>query len=180
VSRWKVVPDVNCYFVTTTIVGWQPEAQECHRPVGRYYWQNRSPKGSELSFATFIRLRLLNHAHYIVSTDYGKNLSDVMRDYGTYTSRHLTKFLESTKRVGILKVFADAAAEDKRGNQYKVWQEGFHPITIENDHFFLEKLNYIHENPVRKGFVDLPSQWRYSSARNYDLDDNSIIAVDKL
>ncbi|MNG28006.1 hypothetical protein D3C84_1132010 [compost metagenome] len=30
-----------------------------------------------------------------------------------------------------------------------------------------QKLDYIHFNPVKRGYVDLPEQWRYSSARNY-------------
>ena len=31
----------------------------------------------------------------------------------------------------------------------------------------LQKLEYAHYNPVRRGFVDKPEDWRYSSARNY-------------
>ncbi len=30
----------------------------------------------------------------------------------------------------------------------------------------LQKLAYIHENPVKRGYVDDPVHWRYSSARN--------------
>jgi hypothetical protein len=30
-----------------------------------------------------------------------------------------------------------------------------------------EKLDYIHQNPVKRGYVDEPEHWRYSSARNY-------------
>ena len=30
-----------------------------------------------------------------------------------------------------------------------------------------EKLEYTHQNPVKRGYVDLPEHWRYSSARNY-------------
>jgi hypothetical protein len=29
------------------------------------------------------------------------------------------------------------------------------------------KIEYIHQNPVKRGFVDEPWHWRYSSARNY-------------
>lgn len=29
------------------------------------------------------------------------------------------------------------------------------------------KVDYIHNNPVKKGFVDKPAHWRYSSARDY-------------
>lgn len=31
-----------------------------------------------------------------------------------------------------------------------------------------EKLKYIHTNPVKRGYVELPEHWRYSSARNYE------------
>lgn len=30
-----------------------------------------------------------------------------------------------------------------------------------------QKIEYIHNNPVQRGYVDLPIHWRYSSARNY-------------
>ncbi len=177
-SRWKVVPDVNCYFVTTTIIEWQNiftsiPCLDIMIDSLKYCIEHKS-----LHIHGYVIM--LNHAHYILSTDQGKSLSDVMRDFGTHTSRCLTEFLEREKKFDILKVFRNAAAEDGRDNKYKVWQEGFHPITIESDYFFLQKLNYIHENPVRKGFVDRPSQWRYSSARNYDMNDDSIITVEKL
>jgi hypothetical protein len=32
----------------------------------------------------------------------------------------------------------------------------------------LQKIEYIHNNPVRRGYVDEPKHWRYSSARNYE------------
>jgi putative transposase len=38
----------------------------------------------------------------------------------------------------------------------------------------------MHENPVRKGYVEMPEHWKYSSARNYLLDDHSIIRVESL
>jgi len=36
------------------------------------------------------------------------------------------------------------------------------------------------ENPVRKGFVESPEDWKYSSARNWLNDDNNIIEISKL
>jgi hypothetical protein len=41
---------------------------------------------------------------------------------------------------------------------------------------FVQKLNYIHYNPVRKGYVDDPLNWWYSSARNY-VDKKSALEV---
>ncbi len=44
---------------------------------------------------------------------------------------------------------------------------------------YAQKAEYIHYNPVRRGYVDQPEHWNYSSARNYFLDDDSIIKVKK-
>jgi len=30
-----------------------------------------------------------------------------------------------------------------------------------------QKIEYIHQNPVKRGYVDDALHWRYSSARNY-------------
>jgi putative transposase len=51
--------------------------------------------------------------------------------------------------------------------EYHLWQVGDHPQQIQSDEMMLQKLEYIHNNPVRRGYVDEPTHWRYSSARNY-------------
>ncbi len=38
------------------------------------------------------------------------------------------------------------------------------PKLIESEKFFLQKINYIHNNPVRKQYVADPSYWYWSSA----------------
>jgi hypothetical protein len=43
-----------------------------------------------------------------------------------------------------------------------------------------QKIEYVHHNPVRKGFVEAPEHWVYSSARNYITNDASIIEIQKL
>lgn len=45
--------------------------------------------------------------------------------------------------------------------------EGSHPQQILDDEEMRQKLEYIHHNPVKRGYVDDPLCWRYSSARNY-------------
>jgi hypothetical protein len=32
----------------------------------------------------------------------------------------------------------------------------------------IERINYIHNNPVKRGYVDEAKHWRYSSARDYE------------
>ena len=55
----------------------------------------------------------------------------------------------------------------KVDQKFQFWQEGSHPQQIQNDAMMLQKLEYMHNNPVRRGYVDDPVHWRYSSARNY-------------
>jgi putative transposase len=41
------------------------------------------------------------------------------------------------------------------------------PQLIENEQVLRQKLKYIHQNPVKLGYVDESVHWRYSSARDY-------------
>jgi len=50
---------------------------------------------------------------------------------------------------------------------YQVWQEGSHPEETQGEEMMWEKIEYIHNNAVARGYVDDPLDWRHSSARNY-------------
>ena len=72
-------------------------------------------------------------------------------------------------------------AEQKGLNQnYKVWKDGFHPISIYSESFLRKKLDYIHYNPVRKGYVLEPQHWFYSSAGNYMGNSHTALNIDLL
>lgn len=52
--------------------------------------------------------------------------------------------------------------------RYKIWQEDSQPKLIQNDAMMISKINYIHQNPVKRVYVDEAKHWRYSSARDYE------------
>jgi REP element-mobilizing transposase RayT len=59
-----------------------------------------------------------------------------------------------------------ARSGDRRDqSERKVWQPSWHAEGLVSENLWEQKMNYIHENPVRKGYVRLPEHWRYSSAR---------------
>ena len=64
----------------------------------------------------------------------------------------------------------------KLRSDFQVWEEGFHPKQLFNDEMLIQKLEYMHFNPVKAGFVDRPEHWRYSSARNY-LGEKGVIPI---
>jgi hypothetical protein len=53
----------------------------------------------------------------------------------------------------------------------------FDDEVIQNEAMLLTKLDYIHNNPVKAGLVENPEDYRFSSARNYSMDDHSVIIV---
>ena len=49
------------------------------------------------------------------------------------------------------------------------WQKRYYDRNIRNEHEFTEKLRYIHRNPVKRGLVREPGEWKWSSFRHYAL-----------
>ncbi len=48
----------------------------------------------------------------------------------------------------------------KSGQQHQLWQEGSHPQIIESDEMMWQKIEYVHNNPLRRGYVDACEDWR--------------------
>ncbi|MCK5146203.1 hypothetical protein KAR48_05575 [bacterium] len=71
------------------------------------------------------------------------------------------------------------AASNLSKQQYKIWQDEYHPVALISVKWITEKMNYIHNNPVRKGFVETAEHWKYSSARNWIAGDDTFIKIDK-
>ena len=49
----------------------------------------------------------------------------------------------------------------------RVWQKRFYDFNVWTEQKEIEKLRYIHRNPVKRGLVEKPEQWRWSSFRSY-------------
>jgi len=105
-----------------------------------------------------------NHLHLVASAS---DISKEMRNFKSFTARSIIDFLEENRVRHILNQLESYKQQYKRDQQYQVWQEGFHPQVILGQGMLMQKLTYIHNNPVRRGYVDDPAHWRYSSYRNY-------------
>ena len=53
-----------------------------------------------------------------------------------------------------------------QNKEFKIWTGDNHPEEITTHEFLMTKLNYIHENPVRAGWVRKPEDYLYNSASN--------------
>jgi REP element-mobilizing transposase RayT len=107
---------------------------------------------------------LENHIHFIASSDM---LSQEVGDFKSYTARRLIDLLQAAHARTILDQLAFRKARHKKDREHQFWQEGSHPQEIADEEMMRQKIDYIHYNPVKRGYVDDPTHWRYSSARNY-------------
>ncbi len=61
---------------------------------------------------------------------------------------------------------------------HRVWQRRFYDLNIWSPKKHLEKLNYMHNNPVKRGLVMEPGDWPWSSWRLYFLNEDSLLPMD--
>lgn len=121
---------------------------------------------------------MLNHIHLLTWNSPETSLSDIMRDFKRHTSKRIAELLEQDNEKLFLYVFKRAGEWRSKKVKYKIWQDEFHPLAIYSEKWFQEKLIYIHNNPVKKGFVTKSEDWKYSSARNWICGDDSVMKLD--
>ena len=73
-------------------------------------------------------------------------------------------------------------AKYKKGQNYQIWTRDNHAEHIYSQKFIEQKINYIHQNPVRAGIVNEAVDYIYSSAQNYADEDGllDVITIDFL
>ncbi len=156
------------YFLTMTVVDW---VDVFTRPVYRHeivkslrFCQER--KGLEL----YAWVLMSNHLHLLASAADGYNLADVLRDFKKYTSKTITDLIltePESRRKWMLNQFEFSGRFDHKITNFRFWQPGNEAKEIHTNDFLFQKLNYIHDNPVRAEIVEFPEDYLYSSARNY-------------
>ena len=161
-SRYRIFNTCYPYFMTCTVVDWlpvftRPEAVEIVYDSWRYIAEHRD-------FKLFGYVILENHLHLIVSAP---ELSKVMQSFKSFTARQLLDLLKRRSASVLLRLFREHKLRHKTESVFQFWQEGNEPKEIQGDEMMWQKLEYTHNNPVKRGYVDDPLHWRYSSARNY-------------
>ena len=124
---------------------------------------------------------LPSHVHLIFRSSSG-DPSGLIRDLKGFTAKKMLKTIEEnpqeSRREWLLWMFEKAGKKNSNVTFRQFWQQNNHPIEIWSLKVFEQKLKYIHQNPVEAGFVTEPIDWKYSSARNYGNDDQTILEID--
>jgi putative transposase len=99
-----------------------------------------------------------NHVHSIVWFAESGALSEFMKQWKRTSSLRIRRLLIDT-----LTAYGGRVANSP------VWQAKYYAFNIYSRRKMEEKLRYMHDNPVRAGLAQCPCDWRWSSARYYEL-----------
>jgi REP element-mobilizing transposase RayT len=161
-TRYRVNVELSVHFITSTIVEWLPvfTTAPCCDIVVRSFEYCRAHKNLKVHGWVIMD----NHFHAIVS---GPDLSRTVADLKKFTARAILGQVKAEGREWLLNQLNYFCAAHKQVSAHQVWQEGVHPQSIIPDDIMLQKLEYLHNNPVKRGLVASPEHWRYSSAHEW-------------
>jgi putative transposase len=167
-EKYKFSDPEGIYFITPTIVGWVDiftKTQYCEIILDSLkFYQNK--KGLIIHAWCIMS----SHLHLIISREGKNTLSDIIRDFKKYTAVKIIEEIKTgndSRKDWMLKLFGERANQLKRIRNYKIWQDGNHPILLSTNEMIDQRLDYLHNNPVKQGLVNNPEDYALSSAIDY-------------
>ncbi len=115
-------------------------------------------------------------------------LERVRRWYGCYISgyvvmpEHVHLLLSEPERrtlalaLQMLKQIASRKLARPTGEPF--WQGRYYDFNLWSAAKLGEKLDYMHNNPVRRGLVERPGDWRWSSFRHYATGEEGVVEIE--
>ena len=160
-DSYKFIDGVYDYFVTFTVKDWlpifiSPEPVDILKESLCYCIDNKY-----LCIHAYVFMP--NHIHLIVfdSNCENERLEKTLTEFRKFTGNKLANYIDNTLAESLSAVIRSTARTDRIR---QVWRAGWHAEGLVSKAFLHQKMDYIHENPVRKGFVKSPEHWVHSSA----------------
>ncbi len=162
-SRGTTANDV--YFITLTVSGWiDLFSRSRYKDIlinNLEYCRKRE------SLEIFAYVIMTNHLH-MLARRLDADLNELLGRFKSFTSKEMLKEIQEnpqeSRREWLLHQFKFYAQKNVQYSQYHLWQYQNHPTSIYSTEIFHQKMNYIHQNPVRAGIVTDPSFYLYCSA----------------
>jgi REP element-mobilizing transposase RayT len=167
-DSYQIKDQEGLYFLTFTVVGWVDVfSRKIYRDIiiesMRFCIQHKG-------LLVYSYVIMTNHIHLIVRSETGK-LSDTVRDFKRFTSNRILSDIsennQESRREWMDVVFRYHAKYNSRVNEKQFWTHENHAVELTSNDMVDSKMNYVHENPVRAGWVEKEEDYLYSSARNY-------------
>ena len=163
-ERYRIVDDAHVYFVTYSIVEWLPVfvADAACRIVTDSLNFCHEKKG--LCTNAFVIMPTHMHAIFFDKTFDNERLQRSLTDFRKFTGRSLSDYCAGHLPKCFHETLRESSTADR---ERRFWQPSRHPEALLSEKFWRQKLDYLHENPVRKGLVTRAGYWRFSSAVHY-------------
>ncbi|MBK9485389.1 MAG: transposase [Chitinophagaceae bacterium] len=180
-SKYKPGEDAIAHFVTFSVVGW---IDVFSREIYKEIFVNSLKYCQESKGLTLHAWVIMtNHVHLIISTNTNR-IEDIVRDLKKYTSKQIIKAIQEnpteSRKEWMLNLFNFAGKSNSNNKQYQFWKQDYHPIELNTADKLKDRLDYLHENPVRSGLVWEPWHYKYSSAIDYYTNENGLIKIEHL
>lgn len=161
-TRYHIEDERYPYFITSTVAAGLPvfgirEAANITLDALTFMQENRGVK-----IIAYVLME--NHLHAIIQ---GDRLSCKIGSFKSYTARKIIDLFREQNRTWWLRKMCISRKKNNVRQTYQFWDEGYYPKQIVSDSMLMQKIEYIHNNPVKRGYVEEPEHWMYSSARNY-------------
>jgi len=166
----------HLYFITATLLGWRPlfaRPEFAWIILDSLDWHRQQCK-----FAMYAFVIMPTHFHIIIKPTENLAISENLQSLGSFTAHAIVKKLRDLKLQEDLEFFATQRQPD-RTEQRQLWQ----PIQAKNifsREFLIEKMEYIHNNPVAKkwSLAATRDAYEFSSAPFYDRGEIPVIEID--
>ncbi|KAA0243476.1 MAG: hypothetical protein DYG83_05055 [Candidatus Brocadia sp. AMX2] len=129
-------------------------------------------------YALWAYVIMPEHAHLLVyPLVENYNISLFLKAIKQSVARRAKHYLEKNDRTWLDKLTVKLGSREV----FRFWQAGpGYDRNITSKDELLEKINYMHRNPVRRGLVLNPQEWKWSSAGWYAGEREVVLAVDKM
>ncbi|MFT5581088.1 MAG: REP element-mobilizing transposase RayT [Psychromonas sp.] len=168
-TKYKATLPGKAYFITITTVNWVDLFTRLEQRMVIVDALNycTDHKGLEINAYCIMP----SHLHLICRAQDDEELVfNIIRDFKKFTSKKIIETIlnkKESRREWLLEMFQKSCQHLKRNQHFKVWQNGYHALWLESEKFVYQKLNYIHNNPVKDKIVECPWEYVFSSAQNY-------------
>lgn len=167
-EKYKFNNTEGIYFVTSTITQWVDLfTRDVYRElIADSLKHCINKKGLIIHAWCFMS----NHIHLIISKKGDEELPEILRDFKKFTGLKLIDTIKTpneSRHDWMLKIFEEEASKIKRVKNFKLWQDGNHPVLLDSNKMLEDRLQYVHQNPVKAGWVVRSQDYRWSSATDY-------------
>jgi len=162
-SRYKIITEGEYpYFITCSTNNWIPAFSNPH--IANIIFDSLRFLQTQNRITLHAYVLMENHLHLIASS---YDLSKAIGNFKSYTARQSIDWYQAHNRKWMLEQIHCKGKLHKSDQSYEFWQEGYHPKLVQTDEVLKNKPEYIHNNPIERGYIEDPAHWRYSSYRNY-------------